>query len=173
LSSGEAFTVDMTQPPFNTTPNPYNISTMLIAPMIIGNQLVGILSLDHAGKEHEYTSEETALAKAVAKLAAFVIERERLLRERAESRANELALREANRRMDEFLGMTSHELKTPLTSIKGNTQLTVRQLKNSIQNIQKMQNMLESSERQIKLLDRLVDDLLDVSRSEEQHFELR
>ena len=68
--------------------------------------------------------------------------------------------------------MTSHELKTPLTSIKGNTQLTVRQLKNSVQNIHKMQNMLESTERQIKLLDRLVDDLLDISRTQANTLEL-
>src|SRR5207237_10526669 len=142
----------MTQSPFSTIPNPYNISVMLIAPMSVGEQLVGILSLDHNGREHEYTTEEIALAKAVAKLAALVIERERLLRERAEARANELALREANRRMDEFLGMTSHELKTPLTSIKGNTQLAVRQLRKNMKTIQRMQDMFESNERQITLL---------------------
>lgn len=153
-------------------PNPYHISKMLIAPMTAGNQLVGILSLDHNGTEHEYTSEEITLAKAVAKLAALVIERERLLRERAESRANELALREANRRMDEFLGLTSHELKTPLTSIKGNTQLTIRQLQKNMQSIQKMQDMFESTERQIKLLDRLVNDLLDISRTQTNQLEL-
>jgi len=68
--------------------------------------------------------------------------------------------------------MTSHELKTPLTSIKGNTQLTVRQIKNSLSTFQKMQGMLESTERQVKLLDRLVDDLLDISRSQEQLLEL-
>jgi PAS domain S-box-containing protein len=172
LLTNEAIIVDMTQSPFSTMPNPYNISVMLIAPMSVGEQLVGILSLDYEGKEHQYTPDEISLAKAVAKLAALVIERDRLLRERAEARANELALREANRRMDEFLGMTSHELKTPLTSIKGNTQLTVRQLRNSMQNIQKMQDMFESTERQIKLLDRLVDDLLDFSRTQANTLEL-
>lgn len=172
LRANEVLLLDMAQPPFSAQPNPYNIHTMLIIPMIIGEQLVGLLSLDHGGQEHVYDTDEIALAKAVAKLAALVIERDRLLRERAEARANELALREANRRMDEFLGMTSHELKTPLTSIKGNTQLTVRQIKNSLLTFQKMQGMLESTERQIKLLDRLVDDLLDVSRSEEQNLEL-
>src|SRR2546421_12725393 len=143
-----------------------------MAPMPVGEQLVGLLSLDFGGQEHDYSTDEIALAKAVAKLAALAIERDRLLRERADARASELALREANRRMDEFLGMTSHELKTPLTSIKGNTQLTVRQIKNSLQNIQKMQGMLESTERQIKLLDRLVDDLLDISRTQANHLEL-
>ncbi|GAC1621266.1 MAG: hypothetical protein NVS4B7_13120 [Ktedonobacteraceae bacterium] len=172
LHTNEVMILNMKQLPFSNMPNPFNLSIMLIAPMFIGDQLVGILSLDHGGKDHQYTQDEIALAKAVAKLAAMVIERERLLRERAESRATELALREANRRMDEFLGMTSHELKTPLTSIKGNTQLAVRQLKNNMQTIQKMQGMFESTERQIKLLDRLVNDLLDISRSQSNHLEL-
>ena len=42
--------------------------------MNVGDQLVGILSLDHNGTEHEYTTEEITLAKAIAKLAALVIE---------------------------------------------------------------------------------------------------
>lgn len=172
LRENEVQLIDMRQAPFNEQPNPYDVHVLLIAPMCVGDSLVGLLVLDYGATDHEYTSEEIALARAVAKLAALVIERERLLRERAEARANELALREANRRMDEFLGMTSHELKTPLTSIKGNTQLTVRQLKNSLQNFQRMQNMLENTERQVNLLDRLVDDLLDISRTDTNHLEL-
>jgi len=172
LRANQVLFLDMMQPPFSDLPNPYHIRVVLITPMIVGDQLVGLLSLDYGGETHEYTSEEISLAKAVARLAALVIERDRLLRERAEARAGELALREANRRMDEFLGMTSHELKTPLTSIKGNTQLTVRQLRNSLQNFQKMHEMLEGTERQIKLLDRLVDDLLDISRTQADHLEL-
>ncbi len=172
LLANEVLLIDMREPPFNAAPNPYNIHVMLVAPMCAGNQLVGFLSLDYGENEHSYTSEEIALAKAVGQLAALVIERERLLRERADAHASELALREANRRMDEFLGMTSHELKTPLTSIKGNTQLTVRQLHNSMQNMQKMQEMMVSTERQIRLLDRLVDDLLDISRTQSHQLQL-
>ncbi|MFL5625045.1 MAG: ATP-binding protein [Ktedonobacteraceae bacterium] len=172
LRANDVLLLDMRQAPFNKLPNLYNVRVALIAPMMVGDQVIGLLSLDYGGMEHEYTREEIALTKAVAKLAALVIERERLLRERADARATELALREANRRMDEFLGMTSHELKTPLTSIKGNTQLTVRQLKNSLQGFQKIHDMLESSERQIRLLDRLVDDLLDISRSQANQLEL-
>ncbi len=172
LRANEVLILDMTQPPFNAAPNPYNVHIMLTAPMTISETLVGLLFLDHGGDAHGYTADEIALTKAVAKLGALVIERERLLRERADARANELALREANRRMDEFLGMTSHELKTPLTSIKGNTQLAVRQLRSSLQGIQNMQSMMESTEQQIKLLDRLVNDLLDISRTQESQLAL-
>jgi PAS domain S-box-containing protein len=152
--------LDMTQPPFDQVSNPYNIHTMLLASMNIADQLVGILSLDYGEGDHTFTSEEIVLAKTVARLTAL------------ESQATELALREANRRMDDFLGMTSHELKTPLTSIKGNTQLTIRQISRNLQNLQAMQGMLESTERQARLLDRLVNDLLDISRARSDRLEL-
>ncbi|HEY6411256.1 MAG TPA: ATP-binding protein, partial [Ktedonobacteraceae bacterium] len=175
LRAHEVFMLDMTHPPFLGQPNPYGVSTILIAPMFVGDQLVGILSLDYGGVEHEYTEEETALAGAIAKLAALVIERERLLYERAKAQANELALREANRRMDEFLGIAGHELRTPLTAISGNIQLAMRQAKKSIaedgtyaddlaSKLELIQTLLGRAERQVRLQNRMVGDLLDISR---------
>src|SRR6266702_1394012 len=118
LRADEALILDMTQPPFKDQPNNYGIRVILCVPMMLAGRLAGIMTLDYGSLDHEYTQEEIALAKAVAKLAALVIERERLLRDRAEARANEMALRKSHRRMDEFLGMASHELRTPLTTIK-------------------------------------------------------
>ncbi|MDQ2906893.1 MAG: PAS domain-containing protein, partial [Chloroflexota bacterium] len=129
LLTNEVAVFDMRQSSFKDSPNPYGIRTMLIAPMYIADQLTGFLSLDYGGATHTYSAEEVALTGAVAKLAGLVIERERLLREREEARSRELALREAHRRMDEFLGLASHELKTPITAIKGNVQLAARRVK--------------------------------------------
>jgi len=178
LRANEVLQLDMRQPPFSDQPNPYGIQTLLIAPMCIGDQLVGILSLDNGSIRHEYTKEEMALAGAVAKLAGLVIERERLLREREESRANEIALRAANRRMDEFLGIACHELKTPLAAIKGNVQLAERRLqrltsdrKTQIDRL--LPDLLENANRQTDRLDRLVSDLLDVSRIQVGKLEMR
>ncbi|HVB20842.1 MAG TPA: PAS domain-containing sensor histidine kinase [Ktedonobacteraceae bacterium] len=175
LRTNEVLILDMTQPPFDAAPNPYNIHIMLTAPMATGNTLVGLLLLDHGSDAHIYTDEEIALTKAVAKLGALVIERERLLHERANARANELALREANQRMDEFMGIASHELKTPMTTIKGYVQLVARRLKNSSQQehirLPELQQtlatsaeLLERSDIQIARLTRLVNELLDASR---------
>jgi PAS domain S-box-containing protein len=129
LLSHDVLVLDMTQPPFRDWPNPYNIRKGLLVPMRVGEQIVGFLSLDYGNIDHEYTQEEIELTRAIARLAAFVLERERLLQEREQAHANELALREANRRMDEFLGIVSHELRSPLTTIKGNIQLAERRLK--------------------------------------------
>lgn len=172
LLSGEPIILDMKQPPLQDYPNPFDIHRMLLVPMTIEDRLTGLISLDFSDEEHVYTREEIAFASAVARLVTLVFERERLLRERAEARANELALRQANRQMEEFLGMVSHELKTPLTSIKGNTQLAVRQLRNSLQSLEKILGLYEGAEHQTRRLNRLVDDLLDVSRVQAGYMDL-
>ncbi|ERJ59264.1 ATP-binding response regulator [Sphingobacterium paucimobilis] len=74
------------------------------------------------------------------------------------------AQKQVEKRKDEFLSIASHELKTPLTSIKAYAQLlqrTVDKNENSVagQYIDKMQ-------RQVSLLGDLVVDLLDTSRIE-------
>ncbi len=184
FESNEVIILDMTRPPFDRRPNPFGIHKMLLAPMSVGNQLVGMLSLDYGETDHEYTQEEIALSRVVAKLAALVLERERLLQERAQAQANELALREANRRMDDFLSIASHELRTPLTAIKGNVQLAQRRLDKMIQQkdtgsdgivskLNVVQDLLERAERQMRVQNRLVSDLLDVSRIQADKLEMR
>ncbi|GAC1355209.1 MAG: hypothetical protein PVSMB5_10120 [Ktedonobacteraceae bacterium] len=169
----EVLVLDMTQPPLNAMPNPYNIKVMLLAPMYIGDRLVGLLSMDYGATEHAYTQSEVALASAVATLSALVIERQRLLAEQADARGREVALQEANRRMEEFLGIASHELRTPLTTIKANVQLAKRRLKTvaaelvsetTTSKVNASYEMLSRAERQVGVLNRLVGDLIDISR---------
>jgi PAS domain S-box-containing protein len=184
LQAHEVVLLDLTQPPWNSFPNPFGIRTMLVAPMSIRDRLVGLLTLDYGGAEHTYTSEELALTAGVAKLTTLVIERERLQWERAEIYARELALRETKERMDEFLGIVSHELRTPLTTIKGNVQLARLRLKSSLREVpadgdvlrsmlEEMHTMLERAERQVNVQNQLVSDLLDISRLQADKLELR
>jgi len=121
---------------------------------------MGVLALDYVSDEHTYTVGELALAEAVAKLAALVIERERLLREREEARASAAALRRANQRLDEFLDVTSHELRTPLTVVKANVQILSKLAEPGTMQAQLTGRTL----RQVDRLTRMVNDLLDVTR---------
>lgn len=68
----------------------------------------------------------------------------------------------AEKKKDEFIGIASHELKTPLTSIKAFTQLLKRYL--SQKDDIKAMNYLERMDNQLNRLTVLVEDLLDVSR---------
>ena len=105
-------------------------------------------------------------------LAALVIERERLLRERAEAQASELALREVNRRMDEFLSIAAHELRTPLTSIRGSLQLASAGCSGRWRNRRGRRppatrahaRLLRRADDQTGRLTRMMADLLDVAR---------
>jgi signal transduction histidine kinase len=54
-------------------------------------------------------------------------ERRRLEREREAARANELATREVNRRMEQFLATAAHDTRTPLTATLGYVELAQRQ----------------------------------------------
>jgi PAS domain S-box-containing protein len=69
---------------------------------------------------------------------------------------------ELDQRKDEFIGMASHELKTPITSLKGYTQLLKRQLEK--QGIAEPVAMLDRMETQLTRLTHLISDLLDVSK---------
>ncbi|HYH97070.1 ATP-binding protein [Hyalangium sp.] len=85
----------------------------------------------------------------------------------SEQKRVEQALREAVRTRDEFLSIASHELKTPITSLKMQLQMTQRKIKPEEQvglPLEKLARVLAISTRQVDRLTNLVEDLLDVSR---------
>lgn len=170
--------LDLTQPPWNQHPAPYGIQTLLFVAMEINGQRVGVVALDHNGTRHHFSPSERALAKAVGKLGAVVLEHERLLRERAAGLAQEAALREANRQMDGFISLVSHELRTPLTTIKSTLQLVLRRLDALAAKderdpdvlyatVQWIHRLAHAAEQQAQRQQRLILDLLDVARIQE------
>jgi signal transduction histidine kinase len=79
------------------------------------------------------------------------------------------ALREADRRKDEFLAMLAHELRNPLAAIVSATAV-LRHAEVSSPVVQRQQEVIE---RQSRHTARLIDDLLDVSRITRGRIELR
>src|SRR5208282_5691593 len=79
------------------------------------------------------------------------------------------ALRDADRRKDEFLATLAHELRNPLAPIRNSLQIL------NMPNVDAStsQQMRDVMERQVHHLVRLVDDLLDVSRVMRGKIELR
>jgi PAS domain S-box-containing protein len=68
---------------------------------------------------------------------------------------------------DEFLSIASHELKTPLTSLKLQSQLALRQIKKGSAAVYTKENVDErilQTDKQANRLTRLVDDMLDIAR---------
>ena len=93
----------------------------------------------------------------------------RSLERMVQERTNELV--EANAAKDKFLSIVSHELKTPLTSLKGMTQLFRRQVERA--EAPEIVSMgLSDMERSIRRMEVLVNDLLDSSLIETNMFVL-
>lgn len=72
-------------------------------------------------------------------------------------------LKEAERLRDEFISVVSHELRSPLTPIRGFSQLIARDLQKEGGHQQHV-DWLVTLQRHVDRVTRLVDDLLDVSR---------
>ena len=70
-------------------------------------------------------------------------------------------------RRDEFFSIASHELKTPVTSLKAYTQLLLMDVEDGADSQQK--NMLQRMDIQINKLTLLINDLLDTSKIENGH----
>jgi PAS domain S-box-containing protein len=85
-------------------------------------------------------------------------------------------LYELERKKDEFISMASHELRAPLTAIKGHLQLSERRLKTLLEKpeqyltveglplVEKVAEYVSRGILQVNLQNRLVSDLLDVTR---------
>lgn len=90
-------------------------------------------------------------------------ERDRLLDEEKRARAQ---AEEALEAREEFLSIASHELNSPLTSLKLRLQEVARgaDVSEAPLSPDRLRRLIEVSERQLRRLSRLVADLLDVSR---------
>lgn len=81
-------------------------------------------------------------------------------------------LRKAVKSRDEFLSMASHELKTPLTSLKMQLQMRMRYIERGDSLTDRLNKMVRDDEKQVNRLIRLVDDMLDISRIQKGSIDL-
>lgn len=82
-------------------------------------------------------------------------------------------LKEEDQRKADFVSLLSHELKTPVTSIKGYIQLMQREIKKNNLQKEKIESGLDRVDRLVKQLTGLVSDMLDLSRIETDRLDLK
>lgn len=126
-----------------------HVRANLAIPVIKSGKLTTILSLQHKAPR-QWKAYDIDLASDVA---------ERTWSAAENARAQQ-ALRDANKRKDEFLAMLAHELRNPLAPISVAAQLLARQQLDPIS----LRKTGEVIGRQVKHMTALIDDLLDVSR---------
>jgi PAS domain S-box-containing protein len=132
------------------------VGALVITPLLRDGALVSAL-LVATSDVHEWTEREITLVNIVAERTWLAVERLRLddvLRE------SDAALRDADRRKDEFLATLAHELRNPLSLVRN--VITLQKTPSTPETDSRWgQDMIE---RQVSYLTRLTDDLFDVSR---------
>ena len=115
-----------------------------------------------------YKPLDAQIVKSKVRIFIELDQQRRLLQEQlAQTIQKEHELQKALQIRDEFLGIASHELRTPLTSLKLHLQMISRSVhKEGLQNLtsERFEKMLLTSNRQVEVLTRLIEDLMDVSR---------
>ena len=136
---------------------PEHIEAALAVPLTAGDRTVGMIVVA-AEQPEAYTADDLRILGVIADQAAVAIEKARLQKEAAETRA----LHHLNILKAEFVSTVSHELRSPLTPIMGFAEL----LTMIDTNTETVREMAGEILRQAQHMQRLVDDLLDVSHME-------
>jgi signal transduction histidine kinase len=161
-------------------------NSILVIPLIIENNVIGILTVDMRDKEMRFDESNLNLLELFANDAAIAISRSTLneklknfnerLKQKIRDATAELSLK--NRRLEEldrmknqFLSTISHELKTPLTSIKGYS---------SLMSTGKLGNLTDEQKKSIDIvnneaerLNQLITNLLDLTKLETGRLKLK
>ncbi|MGE5615351.1 MAG: ATP-binding protein [Bacillota bacterium] len=126
------------------------LKSFVCVPMLSRGKVLGALTFATAESGRHYTEMHLHAAEELATRAAIAIENAQLLE----------ALKDADRRKDEFLAMLAHELRNPLAPVRN----AVHILRAKSPPGPETQWAHDVIERQVQQMSRLVDDLLDVSR---------
>jgi PAS domain S-box-containing protein len=135
------------------------LKSYICVPIVVGGRPFGVLTFATANSGRTYVEADLALAVDVAHRAAAAIENTQLYQ----------ALRDSDRRKDEFLATLAHELRNPLAPIRNALQI-LGMPRVDAATLERARAVLG---RQVEHMVRLVDDLLDVSRVVSGKIELR
>ncbi|AYO58225.1 hybrid sensor histidine kinase/response regulator [Chryseobacterium sp. 6424] len=128
---------------------------------------VNLITRGYSSGGLDYISKPVDMNILLLKVKTFyrIYEQSRALNEMQKKLLEEIEYRkEAERKKDEFISIASHELKTPMTSVKGYIQLLERSLEK--EDIKTVRTRLQKVQNQVEKLNLLIADLLDISKIE-------
>jgi PAS domain S-box-containing protein len=131
-----------------------HLSSALTVPMRARERTIGALTLVYGDSERHYSEADLRTAQDIADRAAMAVDNARLYRD----------AERALRLRDEFLSTASHDLRTPLTTVRGLTELLLRQLKRGNVPPDRLLRALKDVDRASRGMSRMIDELLDLSR---------
>lgn len=131
----------------------------MLVPIIARKKILGSIAFVYAEEGKIYSEDDLALAEEICRRAGNAIDNALLYR----------TAQKAIQSRDDFLSIASHELKTPITSLKLQLQMILRSLapdREDTYSKEKVLQVITKAEGQIDRLTALVEDLLDISRIE-------
>lgn len=131
----------------------------LCVPILLNEDVMGIISLETADPD-PYTEKDVEFTMRLASHASLAIRNAQLFE----------AVQAANQAKTEFMSVASHELKIPMTSIKGYARMMEMVGATSLSEQQR--EFLQIITSNVDRMSRLVSDLLDVSRIEAGRIQL-
>jgi len=127
--------------------------SMLIVPVIRDEQIISIINLESSSLNY-FTNDDLNFVQLLASHAAIAIENAQLFEQ----------VKTANQAKSEFMNTASHDLKVPMTSIKGYAKMLRIGAGGPLTELQS--EFVDTIYKNIDRMSRLVSDLLDVSRIE-------
>ena len=149
-----------------------HLHAAIYAPIILNGQVLGLLGVERhrpLGNADTYFPEWSVdMLKALARLASMSIERKSLFTTSSHQQEEIETARALLRQKEEFLSLTAHELKNPLTAIRGQAQILQRRIKRSQQSAtetnHELLHGLKSVEQQTQKIEHMINALMDISR---------
>jgi signal transduction histidine kinase len=142
-------------PPYHGMPDGHlPVVSYLAVPVVSrSGEVLGGLFFGHP-EPAQFTDRHENVVAGIAAQTAIAIDNARLYAE----------ARDAVRARDQFLSVAAHELKTPVTGVKGSAQLMARMLDRGGLDEMRLRRLTDSIVSSSDRLATLIDDLLDVSR---------
>gem|GEM_PF-2906748 len=92
-----------------------DIKSFVLVPVFVGGELGGMIGLDNVCEAVPWSEDDLTVLRISGEIIGNAIERERAQRREVETQA----LKELDRLRSQFIAAVSHEVRTPLTTIKG------------------------------------------------------
>lgn len=158
-------------------------ATFLAIPLFLHHRYAGILVIARRGRDSVYPQEEINLVKMVAAQAVLILDCLGQLQQSMEQQTRERVLQEVRHLSTEFLAFASHNLRTPLTTIKGNLQLAQRRLSTLSQHLtepahlvnghlEHVQHSLAQAVQSTRRQENIIQEMIDTMRIQTHQFDL-
>lgn len=135
------------------------LKSAMIVPIVLHKKPIGAISFIATDSGRYYSTRDLTMAEELSSRASLAIENASLYKQAQEEIERRKQL---EKQKDEFIGVASHELKTPVTSIKSFAQ--VLRLRFSKEGNTQAADLLAKLDTQINKLASLIEDLLDVTK---------